>query len=238
MSLGRFLLVCFACLCVAWQGSDAQGQERGFKGRFELVDNPGGRDGKLKRLKYDFGYVAPDGTGWEAAAGLETDGASIPDWAIPIIGGRYDEQFIKAAVLHDHYCARKVRTWEDTHRMFYHALRSQNVPDPKALAMFYAVFNFGPKWQIATKGRRCNTVEACTRSVVVEEQSQAINVSGASLASIEGLTRQLSQIEADIEAGRLPASVEGLERHARLMRPDDWYFRNPPIVEIPPSGAQ
>src|SRR4051794_9685128 len=57
-------------------------------------------------LVYDFGYIDPKGVGWQAKAGLKTDGASIPPWAQLIIGGAWDGQFIRAAVIHDHYRVR------------------------------------------------------------------------------------------------------------------------------------
>lgn len=33
-----------------------------------------------------------------------TDGASIPSWVQPIVGSRYDQSYLKAAIIHDHYC--------------------------------------------------------------------------------------------------------------------------------------
>src|SRR5262245_5519353 len=88
-------------------------------------------------LVYDFGYIDPNRLGWQAKAGLKTDGASIPSWATPIIGGPWEEQFVGAAVIHDHYCIRTVRTRRATHRMFYDALIG--IIRAKALAMYYAV---------------------------------------------------------------------------------------------------
>src|SRR4051812_4735522 len=68
-------------------------------------------------LVYDFGYIGPSRLGWQAKAGLVTDGASIPSWAQFIIGGAWEKEFIKAAVIHDWYCIRTVRTRRATHRM-------------------------------------------------------------------------------------------------------------------------
>src|SRR5689334_10444439 len=55
-------------------------------------------------LGADFGFIDPKGVGWQAAKGLITDGASIPPWAQPIVGKPFDESFVKAAIIHDHYC--------------------------------------------------------------------------------------------------------------------------------------
>ena len=78
-------------------------------------------------------------TGWQASAGLITDGASIPRWAQPFVGGAWDKQFIRAAVIHDWYCIRTVRARRATHRMFYDALIESNVSRANALTMYYAV---------------------------------------------------------------------------------------------------
>jgi len=97
-------------------------------------------------LVFDFGYIEPGGYGWQAKAGLKTDGASIPSWAQPIIGGAWDAEYIRAAVIHDHYCIRTVRPRTATHRMFYNALIESGVDRPKALVMYYAVMVGSHMW--------------------------------------------------------------------------------------------
>ncbi|MFC3695492.1 DUF1353 domain-containing protein [Chenggangzhangella methanolivorans] len=83
---------------------------------------------------------------WRAEAGDVTDGASIPDWAQSIIGGPWDEAYLKAAVLHDHYCDRRTASWGDTHLMFYEALIELGVSVYKSKLMYYAVYVGGPRW--------------------------------------------------------------------------------------------
>jgi hypothetical protein len=111
-----------------------------FTGRLELI--PAGCERQLKcTLKSDFGYIDSEGIGWEAKAGLETDGASIPRWAQPFVGGQFDSEFIEAAIIHDHYCKRHVRPWRKTHWVFYDALlASKTVRKEKALLMYFAVY--------------------------------------------------------------------------------------------------
>ncbi len=113
-----------------------------------------------------------------------TDGATIPRLAQPFIGKPYDKSYLKAAILHDHYCydEGRVRTWQDTHLMFYDALTDLEVPDDKAKAMYFAVYSFGPKWwrkkilpgeicgegcvynlPISTKGRIASAISETTR---------------------------------------------------------------------------
>ena len=110
---------------------------------------------------YDFGYIDPSRRGWQAKAGLLTDGASIPSWAQPIIGGSWDKEFIKAAVIHDWYCIRTVRTRQATHRMFYDALIESGVFRAKALTMYYAVVVGSHMWISLIEGRPCSGVENC-----------------------------------------------------------------------------
>lgn len=83
---------------------------------------------------------------WKADAGDVTDGASIPDWAQSIIGMRWDTSYLKAAVLHDHYCGKRTASWRDTHLMFYNALIELGVNEYKAKVMYYAVYAAGPRW--------------------------------------------------------------------------------------------
>ncbi|MGA0532768.1 DUF1353 domain-containing protein [Hansschlegelia sp. KR7-227] len=83
---------------------------------------------------------------WQANAGDVTDGASIPEWAQRIIGGPWDLSYLKAAVLHDHYCTKKEFSWRETHLMFYEALINLGVNEYKAKLMYYSVYLGGPRW--------------------------------------------------------------------------------------------
>jgi hypothetical protein len=94
-----------------------------------------------------------------------TNGASIPKWAWSIIGDPYDPAYLKAAIVHDHYCYKenRVRSWKDTHIMFYDALVDLNVPATKAKTMFFAVYLFGPHWIELVPGENCG--ENCIKSL-------------------------------------------------------------------------
>ena len=93
-----------------------------FKAPLQLksawIDGPDGR--QLRELAAPFGYIDPDGVHWDVPAGFQTDGASIPRFFQPLIGGPWTEAYIKAAVVHDFYIRRqnvsaasvhKVSTW-------------------------------------------------------------------------------------------------------------------------------
>lgn len=94
-----------------------------------------------------------------------TDGASIPGWARLIIGGAWEKQFVRAAVIHDWYCIRTVRTRRMTHRMFYNALIEGGVTRSKALAMYYGVVVGSHMWISLIEGRPCNGLENCVQNV-------------------------------------------------------------------------
>jgi hypothetical protein len=116
-------------------------------------------------LGADFGFVDSAGTGWQAAKGNTTDGASIPGWAQPLVGLPFDKAFIRAAVIHDHYCDRHVRTWRETHRVFHEALLASGVDAVKAKIMYSAVYLGGPRWRDTIKGYYCPVGKVCVAEV-------------------------------------------------------------------------
>lgn len=111
--------------------------------------------GKVCVLKDAFAFKDAEGTGWEARAGLPTDGATIPSWAQGIAGVPFTPAYIKAAVIHDHYCDRHVRSWRSTHRVFYDALLASGVERRWAAIMYFGVYLGGPKWATLVPGKPC-----------------------------------------------------------------------------------
>lgn len=101
-------------------------------------------------------YVpGPTGVLWETVAYDETsrplgttDGASIPQAVWSIVGTPYSPEFIRPAILHDHYTwpENRIRPWRDTHLAFFYALRDENVEPMRAYLMYYAVYSFGGHW--------------------------------------------------------------------------------------------
>ena len=122
-------------------------------------------DDEICKLRSELTYTSPgNGLVWKTNVWSSddvksgtTDGASIPKWARPIIGGPYDGHYLKAAIIHDHYCYNEnhVRTWRDTHRMFYDAMRDSGVDAVKAKVMYFAVYFAGPKWVELVEGEHC-----------------------------------------------------------------------------------
>lgn len=116
-------------------------------------------------LDQNFDYVDSNGAGWEARQGDKTDGASIPEWAQSYIGLPFDPNFIRAAVIHDHYCDRHVRPMLRTHWVFYDALKTSRVPERKAKIMYAAILIGGPKWISLIPGKPCALGTICIQSV-------------------------------------------------------------------------
>ncbi|QYX55914.1 DUF1353 domain-containing protein [Roseovarius sp. SCSIO 43702] len=91
---------------------------------------------------------------WIAHEGIITDGASIPQIFVGIVGEPTSQDFTNAAALHDAYCGignesgpnYHAAPWHDVHVMFYDALRVGGVPEIKAKVMFAAVWLGGPRW--------------------------------------------------------------------------------------------
>lgn len=119
------------------------GQFRGDL-RLELV---GIRDA---RLMADFGYADPYGKDWSAPQGSLVNGASIPQAFWSVVGGPWDGAYRQASVVHDVACESMQASWQDTHRMFYHACRCGGVDERTAKLMYWAVYHFGPRWEPRT----------------------------------------------------------------------------------------
>lgn len=107
-------------------------------------------DGRTMTLLEPFAYIDPQGEPWEADAGSEVNGASIPRAFWSVIGGPFAGRFRNASVVHDVACVERIADWEDVHRMFYEACRCGGVAAVKAKLMYYAVYHFGPRWKHTT----------------------------------------------------------------------------------------
>ncbi len=103
--------------------------------------------GKLRELSVPFSYIDPDGVHWDVPAGYQTDGATIPVFFRPMIGGPWTESYIKAAVVHDFYIRRSTVNADAVHKAFFMALQAAGNSPRRAEDMFLAVKNFGPQWK-------------------------------------------------------------------------------------------
>ncbi|WP_324133575.1 DUF1353 domain-containing protein [Bosea sp. (in: a-proteobacteria)] len=204
-------------------------------GKLELKPTGCQQSGSCE-LVHDFGFIDGNGVGWQAKAGLKTDGASIPSLAQPFIGGPWDADFVKAAVLHDHYCIRTVRPRTATHRMFYNALIESGVSKVKASTMYYAVMVGSHMWIDLMEGQQCsggmkNCVQNTGGATSVEGAKIAKNADGQLQASRPprfndpAIANDIKQAAGLIASGDYD-SPEKVEALAKVRHPNDFFLRN------------
>lgn len=90
------------------------------------------------------------GEHYPAHSGLIFDGASIPRFLWPIMGGPFEGDYRLAAIIHDQLCRDRCIPSPLVHRIFYEAMRASGVPGWRAWLMWAAVRVFGPRWQVPT----------------------------------------------------------------------------------------
>jgi hypothetical protein len=200
----------------------------------DLALGPAGCEAKGKcQLLKTFSYVDSKGVGWEADKGNWTDGASIPQWAKPIVGESFDEGFIKAAIIHDHYCDRHVRPWEETHWVFYDALRANNVSEEKAKLMYFAVMVGGPKWEKLDPAKTCTTGANCQKTLIPQmiEPRSTIQSAGKAQYLVRPATyndpdfkREMAEAQAVIAKNAGKMTLEEVAELARKAKPGDYYL--------------
>lgn len=234
------LMIAAAIVALAVGPASASGR---FEGKLELI--PAGCEKSKKcKLKDKFGYVDSNGLGWEARAGLETDGASIPDWAQPFIGGQFEKEYIRAAVIHDHYCDRYVRPWRQTHWVFYDALLASGVEKSKALLMYFAVYLGGPKWVKLIKGKPCGTGDNCIQNIPGQQWPAGTRrVAGEGGEHLErpakyddpNFAKQLQDAQKFIEARKGDVSPADMEARAQSLLVGDFFFTSRDEITITPA---
>ncbi|WP_299846379.1 DUF1353 domain-containing protein [uncultured Roseovarius sp.] len=155
------------------------------------------------RLEKGLGFRDSAGREWVAPPETFTDGASIPEIFIPLIGKRRSRTFINAATIHDAYCGHgneglaeyKSRHWEDVHRMFYDALVVNGTSKTKARIMFAAVYLGGPRW-----GDRSRDMSSVSRTHMVQEMEWCIRWIKRMKPSRERIVDWMKSREANLRA--------------------------------------
>lgn len=117
-----------------------------------------GRPYEFYPLAVQLEFVDGQDRKWIAPRNTLTDGASIPEVFVTVIGNPREPEFANAAALHDAYCGIgnedgpvfHSRTWQDVHRLFYDGLIVGGTPELKAKLMFAAVWLGGPRWDPRT----------------------------------------------------------------------------------------
>lgn len=138
----------------------------------------------------------------------------MPRYALAVSDGRFDEKFLKAAVVHDAYCQdinedrcpKQYRTtpWREVHRMFYEGCLVGHTPELRAKIMFAAVWLFGPRWD-----------DPVAEVKELPEDARLIGLSG-SMNWIEENDPNIEDIESDLEK-RDPLLVE-LHKHEQKVQ--------------------
>jgi Protein of unknown function (DUF1353) len=195
-------------------------------------------------IKSEFKYRDPTGVEWLTTPPDKTDGVSIPTWAQPFIGHPFDKEFIKAAVIHDHYCVRQVRPWRQTHRVFYDALRESGVSTSKAKLMYYAVYLGGPKWLTLMPPWTCPGAAPGKDCVFKFDPQIAVGSGGATISAAStlisrpalydqpGFVDELKEVERILNERGDQIDLSALERRAQERRPNDFFYRHGDLVEI------
>jgi hypothetical protein len=169
------------------------------------------------KLINSFGYIDPRGVHWDAPAGYVTNGASIPPSLWAVVGGPFDGPYRDAAVLHDYYCDSKLRSSDDTHRMYYEAAVARGTSENIASTMYAGIVFGGPKWQVvAPKKAGFGWLMA---------QATTTNQAGATVKVDPGLTKrdatadQLKAVE-DLKAwiAREKPTPDQIQKRAEEMR--------------------
>lgn len=189
----------------------------------EVVLTPAGcKETEFCILGKDFGFIDQYGVGWQADKGDVTDGASIPKWAQKFIGVPYTPEYIKAAVIHDHYSksVRPVRGWYQTQEMFYEALLKSGVPKKRAAIMFAGVLIGSGKWIVRMEGKPCSIGETCvntTATVTLEREAESYG-SDSYKTSFKKLSDQLNAMD--------ELDTNNVLKLAREERPNSVYLKN------------
>jgi hypothetical protein len=186
-------------------------------------------------IKSDFEYKDPNGVRWQTKALDKTDGASIPSWAQSFVGAPFTKEYIKAAVIHDHYCDRHVRPWRQTHKVFYDALIESSVDIAKAKLLYYAVYLGGPKWAELIPGTSCG--KNCVFKVDVggafgKANQENTIISRPARYDDPGFASELKEVEKLIKEGGDKVDLEYLQKRAEKIEPNDIFYKNPDKITI------
>lgn len=193
-----------------------------FEGTLELIP-PGCEQLGQCKLKTPLRFTDSAKVVWEAEAGLPTDGASIPEIFQPFIGSPFDPKFIKAAVVHDHYCDRHVRPWRQTHKVFYEGLIAEGVSLGKAKTMYFAVFMGGPKWVSLDPGKNCGL--NCVNRFKSIYGVPGVYARRADYSSSD-ISSSVQSVAKLLEINSNALSIDELEKLATKLRPKDFFYKN------------
>ena len=248
----KFISTSAILIWLAASGSFANAQGSGanamrctscFRGLPAVLEEVPGSVPLKKTLKSDLYYTDSTGTVWKANTGDVTDGASIPDVFVPLVGDRFEPDFLPAAIIHDHYTNddHKVRPWTDTARVFYQAMVTNQTPVSKAKVMYYAVYVFGPHWGQLKPGQFCgdHCINIAPHEYAIESDGSDKKLEalappvGGGLFYVEpphanaSDVPELADVKKMVEAAEVsgnPMSLGELERQATIRHPEKIFL--------------
>lgn len=234
--IAAFFVLCFAAV-TASAGK--------FAGNLEFV-TPGCEASGKCILKAPFGYKDSTGKEWEASAGNSTDGASIPPKLQGYAGKPFDPDLLRAAVIHDHYCDRHVRSWRDTHWVFYDALLASGLEKKRAAAFYLGVLIGGPKWIWVMNGTSCDLFgDKCVKQVqgakiaiqgqIVDKADSAKVIFRPARYGEPEFETEMKKAEEFLNTAAEPSPAD-MEEFAKSLRPGDKFLNGPDRI-VSPGGA-
>lgn len=137
-----------SCLLLAFAPGIVSAQSGRFDSAALVEFSPDGRSVVLKRA---FKFTDTQGQEWRVPVNTVVDGASIPQPFWSLIGGPFEGKYRDASIVHDYFCEKKNRSWRAVHRVFYDGMIANGVDPVQAKLMYYAVYRFGPRWEIRTE---------------------------------------------------------------------------------------
>jgi hypothetical protein len=157
---------------------------------------------------------------WTAPQGTLTDGASIPQVFVPVVGSPRTPEFAAAAAVHDAYCGIgnedgavfHAAKWQDVHRVFYDTLIAGGTPEVKAKLMFAAVWLAGPRWTLNEKGST-NPVAGVPQHILTAYMHQIENHIELNNPTIPILIPYLNLVLIEMRALAFPGSRDELLRN-------------------------
>lgn len=223
MNVRRFLLPLCGCLlslagCEQMPLPDsANTREPQYFGRFEGdVIASWDADGRNMTLREDFAYIDAQDRRWVAPRGSVVNGASIPGGFWSFIGGPFEGKYRNASVVHDVGCEEMTASWEDVHRTFYEACRCGGVDETTAKMLYYAVYHFGPRWELQTETQLATRATPDGRLVeepVAVRRMVRIDPPPPTLDEVEQVASLI------VDENPAPATIERTSRDSLRRRP-------------------
>ncbi len=193
--LGLFLPAGGACSTPPPADDGSWGSYVGTPHLIEGIPN----EPRKRTLRREIVYTDPGGSKWTAPAGSIIDGASIPQFLWSLVGGPFEGLYVDASIIHDVYCVTRTRTSDQTHDMFYVAMRCSGVGRFRATYMWAAVKAFGPQWAVPNPAVAPAAAQDILGQPDPEIKERLTNLWKYALASDEASVAHVKALSPDLE---------------------------------------